>query len=466
MILVLQTAPDRAAERDWIAGAVFGDLLGVTWLRREGGPAGAVRITVEGMDGAIEMPDVFFHSFQETGVPWLSRASLPTLPLATLDARALGAPVRLTDPFLPVLFGSGDLRIVQEGPRVILPIDVFGAAFFMLSRYEECVLPDRDVHDRFPAEASLAYQAGFLERPLIDEYAELLWSVMALLWPSIERRTSRFRVLPSHDVDRPGRYALTGSRRLATAVAGDLRAGQISMVLRNTAARMLRGRGTLAGSDPYNCFDWMMDASEAAGRTSAFYFICGRTHARRDADYELEEPAIAALMSRIHDRGHEIGLHPSYATYLDSEALGWEARRLRTACAALAIDQSEWGGRMHYLRWRHPETLNGWEAAGMDYDSTLGYAEHAGFRCGTCRCYSAFDPVAGKELRLRLQPLIAMEVSVTSAQYMGLGVGEAAAEFLGRLRAACETVGGNFTLLWHNSELDSSEKRELYKCLL
>lgn len=38
------------------------------------------------------------------------------------------------------------------------------------------------------------------------------------------------------------------------------------------------------------------------------------------------------------------------------------------------IQQAEWGGRMHYLRWKTPTTLYGWEQAGMTYDSTLSYA--------------------------------------------------------------------------------------------
>ena len=53
----------------------------------------------------------------------------------------------------------------------------------MLSRYEEAVLLDRDDHDRFPATASIAYKTGFLDRPIIDEYVEILWVAMKRVWP-------------------------------------------------------------------------------------------------------------------------------------------------------------------------------------------------------------------------------------------------------------------------------------------
>ena len=107
---------------------------------------------------------------------------------------------------------------------------------------------------------------------------------------------------------------------------------------------------------------------------------------------------------------------------------------------------------MHYLRWRSPDTLRAWANASMDYDSTLTYADHAGFRTGSCFEYPAFDPVKEIELSVRIRPLIAMEGSVLSKIYMGHDEKEALDVFRD-LKTKCRQVGGNFTLLWHNSEL-------------
>jgi peptidoglycan/xylan/chitin deacetylase (PgdA/CDA1 family) len=209
-----------------------------------------------------------------------------------------------------------------------------------------------------------------------------------------------------------------------------------------------------------------MDESDRHGLTSAFYFICGRTAPGLDADYEPEHPVIRELMRRIHARGHEIGLHPSYNTYQHPEAIVAEARRLRAVTDQEGIHQAEWGGRMHFLRWEHPSTMNGWNQAGMDYDSTLSYADRPGFRCGTCFEYPAFDPVAQRALNLRIRPLIAMECTVMAPRYMGLGIGEAAFAKFKELKDACRAVGGCFTLLWHNSQFDSAEERALYRDVL
>lgn len=102
----------------------------------------------------------------------------------------------------------------------------------------------------------------------------------------------------------------------------------------------------------------------------------------------------------------------------------------------------------------------------MDYDSTLGYADHPGFRCGTCFEYPAFDPVSGMILKLRLRPLIAMECTVMATRYMGLGTGDAAFRKFKQLKDACNAVGGCFTLLWHNTELEMLPERRLYQAVI
>lgn len=116
---------------------------------------------------------------------------------------------------------------------------------------------------------------------------------------------------------------------------------------------------------------------------------------------------------------------------------------------------------MHYLRWDQPTTLMCWEDAGMTYDSTLGYADTVGFRCGTCHEYVAFNPVEGRSLSLRLRPLISMESSVLSENYMNINHDRAIETFLD-LKEKCKNVGGCFTLLWHNSELYCERLRKLY----
>ena len=171
-------------------------------------------------------------------------------------------------------------------------------------------------------------------------------------------------------------------------------------------------------------------------------------------------------MQGIDGRGHELGLHTSFNTYRNEVQTEKEAEILRRAMERGGIGQEIAGGRQHYLRWSAPQTFRNWDAAGMVYDSTLGYADRVGFRCGTCWEYGVYDVAARRALGLRERPLVAMECSVIDERYMGLGAGdEALAVFLG-LKDRCRVYGGDFTLLWHNSRLVDDDERRLYCAVL
>ncbi len=82
---------------------------------------------------------------------------------------------------------------------------------------------------------------------------------------------------------------------------------------------------------------------------------------------------------------------------------------LKEAAAKLGIEQATWGGRQHYLRWNAPATWRNYAEAGLDYDTTLSYADHAGFRCGTCHPFPVFDVERNTALDLLEYPLIVRE---------------------------------------------------------
>lgn len=355
------------------------------------------------------------------------------------------------------------IEATPQGHRI--HYDILGLAYWMLTRQEEVGRTDLDEHGRFAATSSHAFGHGYLERPIVDEWLHVLGQVIARTWPGLALKQLAFNMKVSHDVDAPSRYGFRSPRGLLRAMGGDvIKRGDFKSAALAPWVRLRTG-SSLHRADSYNSFDWIMDQSERHGLTSAFYFICGRTSAM-DADYEPEHPAIRALMRRIHARGHEIGLHPSYGTYQTPALIKQEAERLGRVAQAEGIAQAEWGGRMHFLRWEQPTTLRAWADAGMDYDSTLSYADRPGFRCGTCFEYPAFDPVAGEQLSLRVRPLVVMECTVMAPRYMGLGTGEAAQAKFMQLKDACRAVGGCFTLLWHNSQFETAAERTLYQALL
>ncbi len=343
--------------------------------------------------------------------------------------------------------------------------DILGLTYWMLTRQEEIGRIDLDNHGRFPATASHSYKHGYLKRPIVDEWLHILGQVIQRTWPQLKLKQHQFSMKVSHDVDSPSSYGFCNPKQLIRAIGVDIVKRRDFKSVFLAPWINLNTKHKLHPQDPYNTFDWIMDISEQHGLISAFYFICGG-NAPQDAYYQPEHPAIRALMRRIHERGHEIGLHPSYNAYQNPQAIVAEARRLKRICVEEGIQQERWGGRMHFLRWEQPTTLYGWEQAGMSYDSTLSYADLPGFRCGTCFEYPAFDPVKQEVLNLRIRPLIAMECSIIADRYMGLGYSQQALDTFLKFKETCRKVNGQFTLLWHNSHFTSKQDKQLYQTII
>jgi peptidoglycan/xylan/chitin deacetylase (PgdA/CDA1 family) len=219
--------------------------------------------------------------------------------------------------------------------------------------------------------------------------------------------------------------------------------------------------------DPFfTCFDWMMDVNEKAGNRIAFYFIVDHTSKTMDGCYLVNEPAILSLLRRIHDRGHEIGLHQSFNTYQNQDQTKKEADYLQNVLNDMSIFQDSLGGRQHFLRWETPITARNCAFAGLDYDSTLTYAEYAGFRCGTCYEYTFYDVFRRERLNIQERPLVVMDVSVFSNKYMNYDYGANAQNLILKLKSRCFQFNGDFTILWHNNNFPHDKAKEIYKLVV
>jgi peptidoglycan/xylan/chitin deacetylase (PgdA/CDA1 family) len=441
-------------EREYIFKVIFEEFLGIDYTilfedRDE------LEFTLEGCsDKKLLIADIFLQTNERQ---WLQKASLPHSPLDSLEHPLLGT--------LPVIFGKRNRSgsYYEKYPHAIYcGLDICGSAFFMLTRYEECVITERDQRNRFLSQHSIAYRENFLNRPIINEYIELLWEAMTALWPKLQRKSRTSKFLMSHDVDWPfyvvGKTAL---QKLKEVMADIIKRQSFDSAYKKAKAMWKTRSGNL-DEDPFNTFRWIMEQSEKAGIRSAFYFITQETAHGLDGNYSMYDPEIKQLLGEIHHRGHEIGLHPSYHTYTNPERIKQQFDILLEVTQANGIYQERWGGRQHYLRWNAPETWQYWEDAGLDYDSTLSYSDKPGFRCGVCYEYSVFNLATRKHLKLKERPLIVMEQTIFFAACMGLK-GQEALKMIKHFYEQCMRFNGDFTLLWHNSQLVKTADIALYE---
>ena len=425
-----------------------GDFIEITRSGNSGGTSHSAKLTLDAS---------FFHKAKQD---WLQPQSMPSLPLATWTPGDDGIKANLVLPNIPVLYGSPGL--VNNDNHIHLNLDIFGSAFFMLSRYEELIIKNRDNYDRFPSSASVAFKANFLNRPIVDEYVEILWACLSKLWPDLERKHYQPKTFITCDVDQPYDCTVETFSKLIKVCAGDLiKRRSLTEMLKRINRYVFNKLGIYKFDRNYT-FDFYMDVCEQAGLKAAFYFIPSSKEPTNGC-YEIGDKKIVSLLHKIDARGHEIGIHGSYQTYQDQEKILQQKILVEETLKKKGINQKIRGNRQHYLRWDSAVTPDYLDAAGFEYDTSGSYADRPGFRFGTSKEFSMWGWRSQTKLKLKQRPLILMECSVISHAYMGLGYREEAKVLMKQLKQESQTLGGHFVLLWHNSHLQNIEDKILFE---
>jgi hypothetical protein len=345
-----------------------------------------------------------------------------------------------SDEDLIVLFGENKLEVSEN--EMICGADIFASSFFMLTRWEEHVINEKDAHYRFPAQKSLACKKNFLLRPVVNEYVEFLWNMLVYLGCGQKRKERQYKLLPTHDVDILYRWKNPYS--LIRAVGKELlinRKIKSAVCLIKNYISVKKGKE----KDPMDTFDFLMDCAENSSSKACFFFLsCGNTAYERN--YNILSSKIGRVMHRIHERGHGMGLHPSYNSFNNRNMLLYEKQILERVTLKKIVCS-----RQHYLRFDIPQTWRQLDEIGMEIDSTMIYSDVPGFRCGVCYEFPVFDIEERKPLNLIEYPLIWMD-----RQVLGKG-DEQIIEELTLLKNRVKKYNGRFVFLWHNSNINTDE---------
>jgi hypothetical protein len=402
-------------------------------------------------DGLFAMPEKL----------WLTRESLPRQPLKVWDPKTM----EFMFPSIPVIYGVCNTKFdatnqLHNDKELWIPIDIFGACFFMLTRYEELVKPNRDEHERFPSKAMLCTQEGFATRAIVNEYIDILWECFQKLWPSLTKKKREYRLCLSHDVDNMLSVVGKPLKQVFKRIGRDIIVSRDPLLaLRGIQAACMG----IPEKDPCNTFDFIMNISENKGILSTFNFMTELGSSVYDQRYSIKYPWVRHCIRRIVQRGHLIGFHPTYRSYFNTEKIKAEFHQLKKTSEEEGAKQDEWGGRQHYLRWKNPETWLHWEAAGLNYDSTVGFADIVGFRTGCCYEYPVFDLKSRKKLRLRERSLNVMDCVILNND--GSFMNESL-EAVSHLNNICKKHDGDFNLLWHNDNVISRQQIKSYTAIV
>ncbi len=332
---------------------------------------------------------------------------------------------------------------VQLGETTVIRKDVIGATFMLLSGYEEAARGWADEHGRARPESNSAVRAGALDRPLVEEYVELILRTARCSSPPREVAVEDVSV-PTHDIDRLTRVRGGPLKGLARVIGDGVATGPSAV---KAVTRQWLGRQP----DPYDTFTYLMDAAETYRKRAIFFFLASRHPVGRGVfdRYRMSSPFLQKQLRQISERGHGVGLHVAYATgqSLDESAFQSEMERLQNEIDA--YDLSFEGVRFHYLIWDAGRSPSFLARVGVEHDWTVGFTALPGFRSGTSRSYPLYDLTGRRPLNVIEHPLVLMDRGVDPS-----GVQEStAAETIMKLRNECARFGIPFTFLWHNSNL-------------
>ncbi|MGI4762878.1 MAG: DUF7033 domain-containing protein [Janthinobacterium lividum] len=325
--------------------------------------------------------------------------------------------------------------------KAFISADIISAAFYLLSGWQEYFSTERDRHGRFPYAASVQQRYNFVTLPVVNYYFDVLKTAVeyvsktALLPRRWGSQQSDFAAFISHDIDN----LYSAWKAPAKAALRQYKFGLFGKLLWQHLTQI----------DAWDNLEEVAAAVAQYGGRSTFFILPNHRPSHNgtpNADYRLTS-TLQQRLGQLEKQGFELGLHGSLGTSVSSGKLRGETKQANLNAT---------GCRFHYLSWepRITPVINSLQDF-FSYDSTLGFAEHFGFRHSYCLPFYPFDFTNGGTTEFLEIPLNVMDATLHHPTYLQL----AAAEILPALIpvfAEIKRFGGVASVLWHNENFDSA----------
>lgn len=350
---------------------------------------------------------------------------------------------------------TGHVLISSKKNHISCDVDLISTAFYLLTLENETIINKRDSHNRFlrkfASNSEPIYNFG-----AVDSYCFLLTSFLRkaahaqkiplihkALWPE----NYQFALCLTHDIDRLNTWTFT---KVKSYIISLFQRGLVNPLL--LIYRLLKLVFSLFNWESWlGNFEMILKIEKRYGFNSSFYFVAGKHH-ELDPVYDLNSRTMQNRFKYLKEHETEIGLHGSFQS---SEEYGY----LKTEKQVLTelTNQEPVGGRQHFLRFTKPQTLLNIEEAGLAYDSTLGFSDAFGFRCGISFPFRPYNTETEKPYSFYEFPLHIMESAIQkNANYRFLHKNniEPIWKEVQVLLRQIKSFDGCVNVLWHNSDFD------------
>jgi hypothetical protein len=416
-----------APRLNYIADIVLGDILGLKWEvitdRRKLGKNPVINYSKENLSGSFKIA-----------------------PESILFEKEISQKQIIISEWkgLPAFF--------QTSADSDLPFDVFAASFFLVSRYEEYLEFEPDIHGRFPSRSSIAFKNGFLDKPLVDLWARELAKSLLKKFPNLVFKRNEYKALLTIDTDEP--FAFHGKNFFQS--IGEL----FNEKKVNRGKTNEKYRKSKDEKDPYDVSDYIIEKIVKNDIETRFFFPVGDP-SKFDKNPSWKNEEYRALINKVADK-FITGLHPSYTAGGDGTIINTESNRLKSI-----IQKDIRAGRFHYLRLFMPRSYNNAIKAGISEDYSMGYPDEAGFRAGIARPYTFYNVIENKKTSLKIVPFQVMDVTLFENKKLEP---DQAKEIILKLVKETKKAGGVFVSIWHNTSLLENETgkkgREVFEFMI
>ncbi len=330
--------------------------------------------------------------------------------------------------------------------------DIFAAAFYLLSRYEEWLPHKKDSYGRYAHENSLAFKENFLQVPLVNAWLQQFKERLRKRFPSLNVAASRFDFLPTYDIDEA--YSFSNKSRWRST------GGAIKDILKGNFSRFRLRRAVLKGrsKDPFDSYDWLDGLHEKAQLKPRYFFLVADKIGKYDRNILPTEAALRAIIRRHADK-YMIGVHPSWQSGDNPSLIKNEKATIENA-AGVTVTSS----RQHFIRFSLPQTFRHLIDAGIREDFSMGYGSINGFRASVASPFYWYDLEKEMKTKLKLYPFCFMEAN--SFYEQKYDPQQALAEMVHYYKII-KHVGGQMITIWHNTFLGTEPRfagwREVYE---
>lgn len=325
-----------------------------------------------------------------------------------------------------------------------IPFDIFAASFYLITRYEEWLPHETDHLGRYTHQQSVAYQQGFLERPMVN-----IWMEKWALQNNLPYTKPAFTYRPSYDIDIAYSYLHHSVLRNIGRYFKDLLNANFSGITEKVQV--------LAGirKDPYDVYDWLNQLHEQYQLNPIYFLLVAE---KRDAFHKNISPGKKGMKQLIQSvaQKYEVGIHPSFP--LIQATLQKEKAILETL-----IRQPVKQSRQHYIQISFPTTYEALLCAGITEDFSMGYPTFSGFRASYTGSFNWFHLIDNKETSLVIFPFCYMDATQI---FHERNTPETARLKIEYYYQQFQQYGGCFIPIFHNQFLseqsDFAEWRKVY----